>query len=865
MSLSTTLPSNDPSYTAPIYNTPKSKQLRTSLSKKTTAPQEQEDPQVIMQQYHELMQKIQRERQEINALQEEADEKQATYDKKSFSPELKKLMDQVNDLKDEKQDLDNDLARIREKYTPEMQADINNEVANLRRDFFFDTESLEQIYDNISKMKNKSKDFYNQEPAKSILEAEKRITELTHKKNDLYRESAQIDVDFEEIFNPQDGAPKENRKVKYLERKLKLIQDEAEKKNQILQQMEKDQEKAKDSIMQKREEEERKKKLRAEMSKSRRREMLAQQCKAAGYELEPEENKDDETKSKKTEDDVDLEKMLGLDYEWLNQQKHRSKKKKAAKKKKSTTKQTTENTPTSNTNENKSKSANTNTNTTTKNATKKSTKKSKTTTVNSKEKSAKNNGEDNIFENAEEKNVNEKKKGDVEIDDEKDLVNIGQADSDSEVQIIGDNDTGELSHKAIDSLLKSKDENNTNENEEEKEKTTDDKENVNKDQDDDEYDYFDCIFSQITLLDVSPESFSKSSAGNFSSMLSSGLGLLNNDKDSKKQNGKIKVYKNNKNERELTQWNSNDVENSEENADNDQSSVSILPLYDFEYSQDWKIVSKTLKSGTQALDSLLKSQDQTDNQQSEDQTDSKAETEEEKQENSKKTTKSKSKNKEIKESSENKENDENDEESKNLSSVIDDTKSLFNKTDKTGDEENNENKEDETNDESKEVTNKTNEKEESKNENEDEENKKDNENVNDKSVKDGENKNDEKENENENVKNEENENEDAKNEKNENENDELNVKDPNEIDDKLEMDGVCGTSPNRGDVQEEEKKVFEITVLVDGFLREDRPSENETFDSMVLLDISPSPLFAKLSDAFKRKGIVSAGKFNYDI
>ena len=79
------------------------------------------------------------------------------------------------------------------------------------------------------------------------------------------------------------------------------------------------------------------------------------------------------------------------------------------------------------------------------------------------------------------------------------------------------------------------------------------------------------------------------------------------------------------------------------------------------------------------------------------------------------------------------------------------------------------------------------------------------------------------------------------------------------------MNGICGTSPNRGDVETpKEKPVFQVTVVADGFLREE-PSESSDFDSIVLIDISPSPLFAKLSDVFKKKGIVSAGKFNYNI
>ena len=64
MSLSTTMPNKDSSYPTPVYNTPKPKQLRSSSSRKTTTP-ETEDKQYIMQQWNELMQKIQRERQEI--------------------------------------------------------------------------------------------------------------------------------------------------------------------------------------------------------------------------------------------------------------------------------------------------------------------------------------------------------------------------------------------------------------------------------------------------------------------------------------------------------------------------------------------------------------------------------------------------------------------------------------------------------------------------------------------------------------------------------------------------------------------------------------------------------------------------------
>ena len=197
MSLSTTLPNLENAYTEPIYNSPKPKQTRASLSRRTASPRaEKEDQQAILKQWHELMQKIQSERQEISALQEEADQKQTTADKNSLTPELKKLMDQVQDLKDDKRDLDDSLARIRQKYTPEAKADINNEVFNLRKELFFDTEALETINDNIKKMVDKSRNFENEEPAKSIIEAEKRITELTHKLDDLYLESAQIDVDF---------------------------------------------------------------------------------------------------------------------------------------------------------------------------------------------------------------------------------------------------------------------------------------------------------------------------------------------------------------------------------------------------------------------------------------------------------------------------------------------------------------------------------------------------------------------------------------------------------------------------------------------------------------------------------------------
>ena len=887
------MPNKGASYDAPIYNTPTKKQLRAASTRKNTTSPEQQDPQYIMQQWHEIMQKIQSERQEISALQEEADRKQAEADKQSLTPELKKLMDQVSDLKDDKADLDFDLARVRQKYTPEAKSDLDNEVMNLRRDFFIDTEALEQINDNISKMKEKSKDFYNQEPAKSVLEAEKRVTELTRKLNDLYRESAQIDVDFEETFNPTPGVKKENRKVTYLKRKLQLTEKESEKRLQEIQQMKKDHEKAKESLMAKMEEDERKKKFRAEMSKSRRRELIAQQCKAAGYDIDDNETKEEEH-AKKNDEDSDLEKMLGLDYGILNPTRIR-KRKKVSKKKKAAQKA----------NEN---------NKTMDNATTK--KKSSIVTGNKGEKN-----EDNIFQNSK---STKKKKDSVKIDEEKDLVNIGQSGSeDSEVQIIDGNETGEITDKLINTNPKSKSKvnnideaGNADENEGENENINEENGEINnesendnidqkikanengEDQSDDEYDYIECKFNQVTLLDVSPESFSKSTTGNFSSMLSSGLGLINKQNDF--QTEKIKIKKRQSNKDNLELWNS---------QESDPSTVDVEPLYDFQYNKDWKIVSKTLKqTGTKPLDALLKASDQSENSQNDEE-----ETGEEGQKVNKTdknstrrtNTKNKTESKEAEDAS-NKEKNNEDSNNNTLENVLDKTNSLFGKEQNGTEEEENESTEKaenkETNKEEKENTENNEEENENENkENEDNENKdnekedkesedkesedkgnedkeKEDKEKEDKEKEDKENEDKEKvdkenevENETKKINKKENkvkgiENEEGTGENQENENSENENEKKDDDDDNVDiLNGICGTSPNRGDVETpKEKPVFQVTVVADGFLREE-PSESSDFDSIVLIDISPSPLFAKLSDVFKKKGIVSAGKFNYNI
>ncbi|OHS96726.1 hypothetical protein TRFO_37068 [Tritrichomonas foetus] len=230
------------------------------------------------------MQQVQSLRQQIGPLQEEAEDLQIKCDKISLTPEIQRIQAKLQELKETKDELDGELQNIRKSYTPSIKSEIDVEVTDLKRQFFLESESLEVIQEKMSKKNVETKEFYERDPAKSILEAQKRTTDLSHRLNFLYKESAEIDVDFEETFNPSySNIKKENRRVTYLKRKLQLAQEEVEKRKETMKQMKIDHEREKRMLLAKKDEEERKRKIRAEMSKNRRREFIAQQRKAAGY------------------------------------------------------------------------------------------------------------------------------------------------------------------------------------------------------------------------------------------------------------------------------------------------------------------------------------------------------------------------------------------------------------------------------------------------------------------------------------------------------------------------------------------------------------------------------------------------------
>ena len=259
---------------------------------------EYDDPLYLTQQWNELMRQVQSIRQELVPLQKEAETLQIRADQQAQTPEVQQMTGRVQELKETKEELDDELQNTRKTFTPAIKSDIDNEVADLRREFFLEYESLEVIQDMISKKNVETKNFYENEPAKSILEAQRKTTDLSHRLNFLYKEGAEIDADFEETFNPSGlTTQKENRRVSYLKRKLAIAQKEVERRKDILREMKKEHESEKSKLIAKKEEEERKRKIRMEMMKSRRKEMFAQQRKAAGYDAEKEEKEKEKKKN----------------------------------------------------------------------------------------------------------------------------------------------------------------------------------------------------------------------------------------------------------------------------------------------------------------------------------------------------------------------------------------------------------------------------------------------------------------------------------------------------------------------------------------------------------------------------------------